>query len=158
MVNLTKQAMAKMAEHRADIARGNFTWIKSLVPRDIGAPIIKSLWKARIPPFRDLPLDLVDDTVLAQTLHDIYSGWEEASFVKGLDPFENWSDFVVKAVAATAQAAGLRIWKTSIGYWGSDDYLISRNQPIEKTLKECELLSEYNPSDFTPADLLRDYQ
>lgn len=149
--------MSKMAEHQTDISRGNFTWIKSLVG-GIGAPIIKALWEARIPPFRDLSLDLIDDTILAQTFHDIYSGWEEASFVKGMDPYNNWPDWTVKAIAATAQAVGLKVWETSSGYWGTGDYLISRDQPVEKTLEECNLLSEYSPSEFTAVDLLSNYQ
>lgn len=157
MVSITKQALSKMAEHQADISKRNFKWIKS-VEGKTGASIIKALWEARIPPFRDLTLDLIDDTVLAQTFHDIHSGWEEASFVKGMDPYNSWPDWTIKALAATAQAIGLKVWETSSGYWGIDDYLMSRDQPIEKTLRECDLLLEYDPSEFTPVDLLSDYQ
>lgn len=153
MIEITKAAMGKLAEHQLDIARNDFTWIRRLIG-NLQASVIKALWEARIPPFDSLPLEIVDDILLAQTYHNIESGWEAAQLVKGMNPYDNWSDSEARAVAAAAQAVGLNVYYTDHGYWGGSDYLITRAQPIAKTLEECEGLEDYVPSDLNQVKLV----
>ena len=109
--------------------------------------LLKAFNEAEIKPFTTIN-ETGDIPWFARELWNMKTGWVSGNLVRSWDPMQAFQWATTEGIAKAAYALGANVWYTDSGYYGKGypDYLISW-KPMS-TLATCEILEDYDPSEF----------